>query len=451
MSYSLGVDLGTTFVAAAVAHDSQVEMFTLGDRSVVSPSAVYVREDGTMITGDAAVRQAVAKPDRVGREFKRRLGDPIPVILGGVAHSVTNLLGAVLRDVVAVVRDTEGAPPASIVLTHPANWGPFRRELFDEVPELAGLTGADAVPLRTVTEPEGAAAHYAASRRLAEGDVVAVYDLGGGTFDATVLRKQGDGIEILGTPEGIERLGGVDFDEAILAHVNFQAGGALTELDMGDLQTSVAMARLRQDCVLAKEALSIDSETTIPVFLPHRHFEVRLAADEFESMIRAQIESTIGALTRTLRSAHVAPDELSAVLLVGGSSRIPLVGRMLSESLGRPIVVDTHPKYAVALGAAELARADRDTGARPDRGASWSDAPAVAGAGGAAGSAAAAGAAGAAGIAGASGASGAPGAAGTFGAAGAAGTFGAAGAAGTFGAAGAAGTFGAAGAAGTFG
>ena len=163
MSYSLGVDLGTTFVAAAVAHDSQVEMFTLGDRSVVSPSAVYVREDGTMITGDAAVRQAVAKPDRVGREFKRRLGDPIPVILGGVAHSVTNLLGAVLRDVVAVVRDTEGAPPASIVLTHPANWGPFRRELFDEVPELAGLTGADAVPLRTVTEPEGAAAPRATS------------------------------------------------------------------------------------------------------------------------------------------------------------------------------------------------------------------------------------------------------------------------------------------------
>ncbi len=356
MSYSLGVDLGTTFVAAAVGHAPQVEMFTLGDRSVVSPAAVYARDDGSVVTGEAAIRRAISNPDRVGREFKRRLGDPTPVILGGTAYPVTTLLAKVLRDVVTRVTDIEGAPPGRVVLTHPANWGPYRRELFDEVPELAGLTNGHTP--RTVTEPEAAAAHYAASRQLTEGDVIAVYDLGGGTFDATVLRKQGDGIEILGTPEGIERLGGVDFDEAILSHVNYQAGGALTELDMSDSQTSVAVARLRQDCVLAKEALSVDSETTIPVFLPHRHFDVRLTIDQFEGMIRAQIESTIGALTRTLRSAGVGPDDLTAVLLVGGSSRIPLVARMLSEALERPIVVDTHPKYAVALGAAEMARAE---------------------------------------------------------------------------------------------
>nr|WP_255426981.1 Hsp70 family protein [Pseudonocardia sp. C8] len=353
--------MGTTFVAAAVAHASQVEMFTLGDRSVVSPAAVYAREDGELVTGDAAVRRAVSNPDRVCREFKRRLGDPTPVILSGSAYPVSMLLGAVLRDVVARVTDTEGEPPERLVLTHPANWGPYRRELFDEVPEAAGLTDGRIAVQRAVTEPEAAAAHYAASRRLGEGDTVAVYDLGGGTFDATVLRKQADGIEILGTPEGIERLGGVDFDEAILSYVNYQAGGALTELDLGDLQTSVAMARLRQDCVLAKEALSIDTETTIPVFLPQRHFDVRLTLTEFENMIRAQIESTIGALTRTLQSARVTPDDLSAVLLVGGSSRIPLVARMLSEELGRPIVVDTHPKYAVALGAAELARGEAGT------------------------------------------------------------------------------------------
>ncbi|MBP2365571.1 Hsp70 family protein [Pseudonocardia parietis] len=356
MGYSLGVDLGTTFVAAAVAHASRVEMFTLGDRSVVSPAAVYARDDGELVTGDAAVRRAVSNPDRVSREFKRRLGDPTPVILGGSAFPVSMLLGVVLRDVVARVAGTEGQAPDRLVLTHPANWGPYRRELFDEVPEAAELTTGDITVQRAVTEPEAAAAHYAASRSLGEGDTVAVYDLGGGTFDATVLRKRADGIEILGTPEGIERLGGVDFDEAILSFVNFQAGGALTELDLGDSQTSVAMARLRQDCVLAKEALSVDTETTIPVFLPQRHFDVRLTLSEFENMIRAQIESTIGALTRTLQSARVEPDDLSAVLLVGGSSRIPLVARMLSDALGRPIVIDTHPKYAVALGAAELAR-----------------------------------------------------------------------------------------------
>lgn len=358
MTYSLGVDLGTTFVAAAIAHASQVEMFTLGNRSVVSPAVVYAREDGTLVTGDAAGRRAISRPDRVGREFKRRLGDPTPVILGGATYAVTALLGTLLRDVVERVVETEGGPPDRVVLTHPANWGPFRRELFDEVPPLAGLLAPQMAAPRMVTEPEAAAAHYAATHQLSDGDVIAVYDLGGGTFDATVLRKLPGGIEILGTPEGVERLGGVDFDEAILSYVNYASGGALAELDMSDQQTSVAMARLRQDCILAKEALSIDTETVIPVFLPHRHFDVHLTSTDFEDMIRAQVESTIGAFTRTLRSARVEPAQLNAVLLVGGSSRIPLVARMISAELGRPIVVDTHPKYAVALGAAELARVD---------------------------------------------------------------------------------------------
>lgn len=349
-SYGLGVDLGTTFVAAATAQDGRVEMFTLGDRTMVTPAVVFARDDGSVITGEAANRRAVSNPERVGREFKRRLGDPTPVMLGGEPHAVTALLAALLSDAVSRVTATEGAAPERVVLTHPANWGPYRRELFEEVPHLAGV--AHAV---MVTEPEAAAAHYAAARHLGDGDTVAVYDLGGGTFDATVLRKRGIGIDILGTPEGIERLGGVDFDDAILAHINYTSGGALTELDMGNPQTAVALARLRADCVAAKEALSVDTEATIPVFLPSRHFDVRLTRAEFEDMIRAQVESTIGALTRTLRSARVEPADLSAVLLVGGSSRIPLVGRMITEALGRPTVVDTHPKYAVALGAATLA------------------------------------------------------------------------------------------------
>ncbi|MDT7712504.1 MAG: hypothetical protein QOG46_1193 [Pseudonocardiales bacterium] len=360
MGYSLGVDLGTTFVAAAIASATRVEMFTLGDRSVVTPAAVYLREDGTLVTGEAASLRAVSNPDRVSREFKRRLGNPTPVMLGGQSYSVTALLGALLRDVIEKVVETEGEHPERVLLTHPANWGPFRRALFEEVPQYAGL---DNPPM--VTEPEAAAAHYAASRLLADGQTVAVYDLGGGTFDATILRKQPRGVEILGTPEGIERLGGVDFDEAILSHVDYAADGALSELDMGDPQTGVALARLRQDCVLAKEALSADTETVIPVFLPGRHFDVRITRADFEDMVRALVESTIGALARTLQSAQVEPKELSAVLLVGGSSRIPLVARMVSAELGRPTVVDTHPKYAVALGAATLADEGAATSVRP--------------------------------------------------------------------------------------
>src|SRR5581483_3016734 len=265
VGYSLGVDLGTTFVAAAIASSTRVEMFTLGDRAVVTPAAVYLREDGLLVTGEAATLRAVSSPDRVSREFKRRLGNPTPVMLGGQAYPVTALLGALLRDVVQKVTKTEGQPPEQVLLTHPANWGPFRRALFEEVPQHAGL---DNLPL--VTEPEAAAAHYAASRLLDDDQIVAVYDLGGGTFDATVLRKQPGGVEILGTPEGIERLGGVDFDEAILSFVDYTADGALSELDLSNPQTGVALARLRQDCVAAKEALSVDTETVIPVFLPGR-------------------------------------------------------------------------------------------------------------------------------------------------------------------------------------
>src|SRR5690348_3303343 len=100
MTYSLGVDLGTTFVAAAVARPTGVEMYTLGDRTVVTPAVVCVREDGSVITGDAAERRAVSHPDLVSREAKRRLGDPTPIMLRSVSYPVTTLLGAQLRDVV---------------------------------------------------------------------------------------------------------------------------------------------------------------------------------------------------------------------------------------------------------------------------------------------------------------------------------------------------------------
>ncbi|HEV7187231.1 MAG TPA: Hsp70 family protein [Blastococcus sp.] len=354
--YSLAIDLGTSFVAAAVADDRGLEMFALGDGSLVAPAAVYVRSDGRVVTGEAAARRAVSHPDRVARETKRNLGNPTPVMLGGAPYAVSGLLAALLQDVLVRVTERQGAKPEVVALTHPANWGPFRKQLFEDVARAAGLTE----PLYT-TEPEAAAAHYASTRPLGEGEVLAVYDLGGGTFDATVLRRTAQGFEILGTPEGIERLGGADFDDAIFAHVNYLAGGALGELDLSDARTLVSLARLRQDCTLAKEALSVDVEAVIPVFLPNRHFEVTLTRAELEDMIRAPIESTIGTLDRVLSAARVDRTRLAAVLLVGGSSRIPLVAQMVSEAFGRPTVVGAHPKHAVALGAALLAE-DRRKG-----------------------------------------------------------------------------------------
>ncbi|MBA2472169.1 MAG: Hsp70 family protein [Pseudonocardiales bacterium] len=347
MSYSLGIDLGSTFVAAARAKAATVEAVPLGDRSVVTPAAVYLNGDGTLATGEAASRGAVSSPDRIGREFTRRLGDPTPVVLGGESYAVTALLGVLLRDVVAQVIETEGAPPDRVALTHPTSWGPFRRALFEEAAQQAGLFNSS-----MITEAEAAAAHYTATRPLGDGETMAVYDLGGYTFDATVLRMHSGGVEIIGKPERNEALGGGDFDEAILSHVNDTADGALTKLAMRRPQTSVALARVRQQCIVAKEALSTDTETTFPVSLPIRTLDVHLTRSAFEDMVRAPIESTIQALSRALQSAQVEPADLSAVLLVGGSSRIPLIARMVSAELGCPTVVDTHPQHVVALGAA---------------------------------------------------------------------------------------------------
>ncbi|UOZ04716.1 Hsp70 family protein [Amycolatopsis sp. WQ 127309] len=350
MGYGLGIDLGTTFTAAAVDGAGHVEMVSLGDRTAAIPSVVLLRADGSVLVGDAANRRAAVEPDRVAREFKRRLGDPTPVLLGGAPHSVASLMAHLLGHVVRTVAGQQGGRPDRITLTHPANWGPYKRELFEQVPQ---LTGIDRVGL--ITEPEAAAAHYAAQERLEDGAVVAVYDLGGGTFDATVLRKRGGGFEILGTPEGIEGLGGVDFDEAVFAHVDRALDGKLSQIDPDDPGAVAAVVRLRQECVLAKEALSADTETAVPVLLPSVQTEVRLTRGEFEEMIRPSITATIGSLHRALRSANLRPADLGAVLLVGGSSRIPLVSQLVSAELGRPTAVDIHPKYGVALGAAALA------------------------------------------------------------------------------------------------
>ena len=164
MSYGLGVDLGTTFTAAAVARDGRVEMATLGDHTDAVPSVVLVRDDGTVLTGGAAERRATTEPDRVARAVKRRFGDPMPVILGGAPYPATALVAYQLRDVVDVVSRREGGRPDMVTLTHPANWGPYKRELFAQVPGLAGLG-----EVQMLTEPEAAAAHYARNDRLEPG------------------------------------------------------------------------------------------------------------------------------------------------------------------------------------------------------------------------------------------------------------------------------------------
>ncbi len=350
MAYALGVDLGTTYTAAAIRRGDRLEIADLGTRTASMPSVVYLREDGQVLTGEAANRRGVTDPGRLSREFKRRMGDTTAILLGGVPYSVDGLMARVLQAVVATVTERQGEPPSSIAVAHPANWGPYKKDLLEQA-----VRRADLDHVTYITEPEAAAVHYATLERLDPGATVAVYDLGGGTFDAAVLRKTTTGFELIGEPEGIERLGGIDFDEAVFRHVLRALGGVVNELDQDDPVVQSAVSRLRDECVAAKEALSSDTEVSIPVILPNVHTDVRLTRAEFEAMIRPALSDTLVVLQRALRSAGVRPDDLYSVLLVGGSSRIPLIAQLVSAELGRPIAIDVHPKHSVALGAAVIA------------------------------------------------------------------------------------------------
>ena len=329
MGYRLGVDLGTTFTAAAVERDGRAEVVPLGDHAPQIPSVVFVREDGHLLVGEAAARRGAVQPDRVAREFKRQLGDPVPRLLGGEEFPVERLTARLLRWVVDTVVEREGGPPDRLALTHPANWGPHRLATLQDAVRESGVG-----PVTMVTEPAAAAVHFASTERADDGDVLLVYDLGGGTFDTAVLRRTATEFALLGRPEGIARLGGVDFDDGVFQHVRDALGGAGAELDPDDPAVVAALARLRRECTEAKEALSTDSETLVDVVLPGVATAVRLTRAEFEDMVRPAVQQTLGCLQRALTSAGVTRDGIRTVVLVGGSARIPLVAEVLGRELG---------------------------------------------------------------------------------------------------------------------
>lgn len=363
MSYHLGVDVGTTYTAAAVARDGRVEAATLGTRAVSVPTVVCLADD-RLLVGEPAARRAVTDPLRVAREFKRRVGDPTPLLVGGSPLSAELCMARVVEWVVAHVSATEGEPPAGLALTHPANWGAYKLDLLRQAVHHAGLEVDRFVP-----EPVAAATAYAASRSLARGSVVAVYDLGGGTFDAALVQAgdAGGPARIVGRPDGIERLGGVDFDHAVFRHVLTAIDLDLDGIDAEDPRAAAGLAQLREDCIEAKEALSHETDVAIPVMLPQRHTEVRLTRREFESMIGPAVDETIVALQRTVASAGLRAEDIAAVLLVGGSSRIPLVGQRVAAELGRPVAVDARPKDTISLGAARLVAAESGRAPAPAR------------------------------------------------------------------------------------
>jgi molecular chaperone DnaK len=246
MSYRLGIDLGTTYTAAAVSRATEQqhadpEMVSLGDRAVQVPSVLYLAPDGSVLVGEAAERRASTDPDRVVREFKRQVGDEIPLVVGGTPYPAHELAAMLVAWVVQRVAERQGAPARRIALTHPASWGPHKKDLLHAALATRGLN------VTFLAEPQAAALSYAAAERVERGSTIAVYDLGGGTFDSAVVRKNGT-FALLGRPEGIDRLGGVDFDDAVFTHVREAVGDAFDQLDPADETAVAAVARLRREC-----------------------------------------------------------------------------------------------------------------------------------------------------------------------------------------------------------
>ena len=373
MGYVIAVDVGTSRTAAAVARvrsDGEISTtpFALGRHADSVPSSVFALS-GELLWGDAAERRGITQPERLIREFTRRVGDDVPIIAGDQSFTAEQLFARMVTWVVDTVREREGHSPDAVAVTVPVTWGGYRTALIEGALARAGL--GDVV---IVSEPEAAARRYETLNPLAPAHALAVYDFGGGTFDAVILRKDADGtVQPAGDPHGIRDLGGVDFDDAVLRHVITVAGLSAATL-AADRGARMGLAALRRECVEAKEALSFDSEVSIPVLLGDRETTVRLTRDEFEAMIEDAIGRTAETLADALESADVTSDRIDAILLTGGSSRIPRVAQHLSARFDLPIATDVDPKAIIALGAAGAVAAER-AGIAAARLAARSDGP----------------------------------------------------------------------------
>jgi hypothetical protein len=311
------------------------------------PSAVYLEADRRVLVGRDAMHSARLDPGRFEPNPKRRVDDG-RVLLGGVEVPVPRLFGYVLGEVFAEARRQLGGPPDEVRLTHPARWGERRRSLLVEGARLAGLGTPRLIP-----EPVAAASYFTAvlGSAVPVGRSLGIYDLGGGTFDATVVRRTPTGFDVL-AEEGLPDIGGLDFDQAIVEQLGRVYGDMppwarlMSPVDSTDRRNR---RMLYDDVCAAKERLSRTSNADIN--LPTLEVDAHVTRDELEGLIRGYLGSTVACLQRTIDNARLRPADLVAVFLVGGSSRIPLAARLIHAELGMPPTTLDQPETVVAEGA----------------------------------------------------------------------------------------------------
>ena len=358
---AIGIDLGTTNTVAAVAGDGGPEVLRGGDGAMLLPSVVRYRADGEVEVGEAAMEALAGDPAAViasikrlmgrGAEDVRRLAGHLPFEIvpgaGMVRLKVRDRLltpvevsADILRAAKSRAERALGRAVGSAVITVPAYFDDAARSATKDAARLAGLD-----VLRLVNEPTAAALAYGLDKQ-AEG-VFAVYDLGGGTFDISLLRLEKGVFQVLATG-GDTALGGDDFDHAIAERFLAERG---EEVSPGEARQTLQIARR------AKEELSAAEAGRWRLDLGGRVSEHALDRAAVEKLMAAAVDRTLAIVRGVLADAGLEPRDVDGVVLVGGSTRVPLVRRRLAELFGRPALADIDPDAVVALGAALQARA----------------------------------------------------------------------------------------------
>jgi len=340
----VGIDLGTTnSVVASVADDGTVVVLPNADGGEITPSVVYFEPDGTAVVGEEAVQATTVDPENGVQLIKRVMGTEFPLLIRDQQHTPESVSALILRQLVTAATDGDGAG-VSAVVTVPAYFGLAEREATYQAGVIAGLD-----VLELLDEPVAAAAHYGLT---AGGDrTVLVYDLGGGTFDTTVLRVSGGAVRVLAT-DGHSSLGGADVDRRLFDVILARLGDQLSADEIDEITDDKKMlAELVLETEAAKKDLSARISRQVVVRTPTGRISVTITRADLDTACGDLFDTTAEIIERVLRAAGLDGHGIDDVIMVGGSSRIPMLSPRLTAMLGKtPRLSD--PDLAVAKGAA---------------------------------------------------------------------------------------------------
>ena len=351
----IGIDFGTCNSSAAVMLNGQLrlvkEPLTHGYSFA---SSVYLTPKEEILVGEAAERNRKRDIRRYRREFKRELGQNQPYLVGELSLTPQDLVMEVLKKLKSEAEKmTKSLVQGGItdaVVTVPATYAKYKRDLMKQAAISAGFSS-----VKILEEPVAAAIYYAYQNKnnfiSKEGEIVLIYDLGGSTFDTTLIKKQGDNFQILSTPMGLSNCGGTDFDRKIFGDILNCCSPELRQ-QLGPKDAFSAKALVFQLCVDIKHQLSEAQEATIEIPIGLGKFEsYQLTRTAFYQMIAPYVEETIRKCDELIKSAGMEWKDINQVLMVGGSCRIPYVQEAIQKKLGHPSLLVDEPELAVCQGA----------------------------------------------------------------------------------------------------